>query len=49
MSCGALLPSAHMSTSVVASVFGWNRRLPLCGGTESNSAGRPGDSAGFRR
>jgi len=44
-----LQPSARMSTSVVASVFGWNRRLQLCGGTESNSVGRRGDNAGLRR
>jgi len=46
---GALQSSAPMSTSVAAPVFGWSRRPQLCGGTESNSAGRRGDSAGRRR
>src|SRR5215472_1348393 len=47
MSCGALQPSAHMSTSVVASVFGWSRRPQLCGGTESNSVALRHDRDGL--
>jgi hypothetical protein len=39
----------RMSTSVVASAFGCSRRPRSCSGTESNSAGRRGDSAGLGR